>query len=74
MSKQDRRIANDKPKKITASQYVAQQAQIVAQLIQSGKMPTLEQVQAAAAVARENLKKKLNLEDSNWTRPNEGGE
>ena len=46
-------------KKITASEYAAQQAPIVAQLIQTGKMPSLEQVQAAIAVARENLKKKL---------------
>jgi hypothetical protein len=46
-------------KKITASEFAAQQAQIVEQLIQSGKMPSLEQVQAAVAVARENLRKKL---------------
>jgi hypothetical protein len=46
-------------KRITASEYAAQQAQIVAQLIQSGKMPSLEQVEAAVAVARENLKKKI---------------
>ncbi len=46
-------------KKITASEYAAQQAKIAAELIQTGKMPTLEQVQAAIAIARENLKKKL---------------
>jgi hypothetical protein len=46
-------------KKITASEYAAQQAQIAAQLLQSGKMPSLEQVEAAVAVARENLRKKL---------------
>jgi len=46
-------------KTITASEYAAQQAKIAAELIQSGKMPTLEQVQAAVAVAREELRKKL---------------
>jgi len=46
-------------KRITASEYAAQQTRIVAQLIQSGKMPSLEQVEAAVAVARENLRKKL---------------
>jgi hypothetical protein len=48
-----------KDKLITASEYAAQQAKIAAELIQTGKMPSLEQVQAAVAGARENLKKKL---------------
>ena len=52
-------IGEEEVKKITASEYAARQAPIVAQLIQTGNMPTLEQVQAAIAVARENLKKKL---------------
>jgi hypothetical protein len=48
-----------KDKLITASEYAAQQAKIAAELIQAGKMPTLEQLQAAIAITRENLKKKL---------------
>ena len=47
-----------KDKLITATEYAAQQAKVAAELIQTGEMPTFEQLQAALAIARENLKRK----------------